>query len=195
MRATDDHDEEHDLVTRARAGESAAFDTLALAHQARLQAAIARFIREPADVYDLLQETLFQAWRGLERFDTQRDFGRWLRGIGHKVVADHLRRVYRQNRNGPWAMDAEMLELLTGGSDPAFDAARSDDALEAVRSCIQNLAEDKRRIVLWRFAQGRKVRWIAAKMARKENAVSMALARITELLRICVEGKLREVSR
>ena len=79
MRHTD-----RSLVTRARAGDSAAFATLLERHRGRL-------LRACGD-RDLAQDAALVAWLQLDRLRDPERFGAWLAGIGRMLRLRELRR-------------------------------------------------------------------------------------------------------
>lgn len=76
------------------------------------QAALRGFVRMRGvhndSVDDLAQETFLIAYRELDRFDQDRDFGKWLRGIARNLVRNELRRNARRGR----LMDEEVTRYL-----------------------------------------------------------------------------------
>ena len=78
-----------ELVERARAGESRAFDVLALRYQGRLAKLVGRYIYEPADVLDVVQEALTRAYRAINRFRGDSAFYTWLYRIGVNAAKNH----------------------------------------------------------------------------------------------------------
>ena len=57
-----------ELVGRAQRGEPEAFDLLARRYQNRLAKLVSRYVNDPADVLDVVQESLRRAYRALGRF-------------------------------------------------------------------------------------------------------------------------------
>jgi RNA polymerase sigma-70 factor (ECF subfamily) len=75
--------DETDLITRAAAGDAAAFDALVRAHQSRLRGFLRRLAR--GDVVladDLAQETFLEAWRKIGQYSGAGSFAGWLSRIG-----------------------------------------------------------------------------------------------------------------
>src|SRR5947208_2632604 len=51
-----------------------------------------RALARPAEGEDLFQQTCMVAWKTLDRYDRNRPFGPWLRGIAANVVLEARRR-------------------------------------------------------------------------------------------------------
>src|SRR3954454_6352343 len=77
-------DTDRSLVTRARAGDSAAFATLLERHRGRLARACGD--------RDLAQDAALVAWLQLDRLRDPERFGAWLAGIGRMLRLRELRR-------------------------------------------------------------------------------------------------------
>ena len=70
-----------DLVTRALAGDEAAFRELTTPHVRELQVHCYRMLGSFQDAEDALQDTLLDAWRGLHRFEGRASLRTWLYAI------------------------------------------------------------------------------------------------------------------
>ena len=75
--------DETNLITRASAGDAAAFDALVRAHQSRLRGFLRRLSRGDAALADdLAQETFLEAWRKIAQYRGDGSFAGWLSRIG-----------------------------------------------------------------------------------------------------------------
>ena len=81
----------------------AGFTELVREHQAGLRAFIRALGVETDWVDDLAQEVFVLAFQKRERFENDKDFGKWLRGIARNLVANERRKTARRARilNGP----------------------------------------------------------------------------------------------
>ena len=87
-------------LVRARAGDEDAFRELTDPYRGELQVHIYRIVGSVQDAEDLLQETLFAAWRGLEQFEARASIRAWLYRIATNRSLDAL----RASRRRPEAM-------------------------------------------------------------------------------------------
>src|SRR3954451_8746223 len=118
MRHTD-----RSLVTRARAGDSAAFATLLERHRGRL-------LRACGD-RDAAQDAALVAWLQLDRLRDPERFGAWLAGIG-RVLSLRVRRAA-----STWRVAAEQLpdQAEEVGTEPlarVLAAERSNELAAAI---------------------------------------------------------------
>jgi len=84
--------EEAAWVARALSGDEAGFAALARRYHAPLRRVLLAILHNPQDSDDVLQETIFRAYRFLHRFDPARPFGPWLFRIGTNLAKNHLRK-------------------------------------------------------------------------------------------------------
>jgi RNA polymerase sigma-70 factor (ECF subfamily) len=107
---------DRDLITRAQAGDTAAFEQLALASHARLQRTAVGILRDPHLAEDAVQAALLAIWRGLGQLRDPARFEAWsyrllvracyaeakrapahtydLRDIDHPAAGDHTDDVH-----------------------------------------------------------------------------------------------------
>ena len=133
LHAADQHD-----VRAVRAGDVDAFGLVIERHANDLRRVLSRFFREPADVDDLLQETLVRCFHSLESFDASRPLGPWMRKIAVNLALDEIRRRKRRHE-----VDAAEPVLAAQASPVSSDRAVIDRELrEALDSEMEALPPD-----------------------------------------------------
>jgi RNA polymerase sigma-70 factor (TIGR02960 family) len=83
-------------LARARAGDENAFRELTDPYRRELQLHVYRIVGSAQDTEDLLQETLFAAWRGLQQFEGRASVRAWLYRIATNRSLDALRASRRR---------------------------------------------------------------------------------------------------
>jgi len=91
--AADDIPSDGELVRRAQAGESAAFDVLMMRYQDRVYNTCYRMCNNREDAADLTQSTFLRAYEALGRFRTEARFFTWLYRIAVNLALTHRRRA------------------------------------------------------------------------------------------------------
>lgn len=120
------------------------------------------------DAEDVTERTFLAALAAIDRFREQ-DGGTvraWLFRIAHNQLANALRARGR-HRTAP--LDEVVVEPASA-DDPARLAGQADDA-RRLRAAIARLSEDRRQVVVLRFADGLSAREIGAVLDRSEGAV------------------------
>jgi RNA polymerase sigma-70 factor (ECF subfamily) len=78
------------LVEQTQRGDKRAFELLVSKYQRRLARLLSRFIRDPADTQDVVQETFIKAYRALPAFRGESAFYTWLYRIGINAAKNYL---------------------------------------------------------------------------------------------------------
>lgn len=102
----------------------------------------------------------------------------WLHGIARNLARNHLR------RKGSRARHLQALADLLATVDGPVDEERR---LGALRDCLGSLEERQRRLLDLHYVQEQTSDRIAGIMGRSATAVRMALMRVRDALRGCIE--------
>src|SRR6266545_5467022 len=86
-----------DLISRARAGDGAAFRALTEPHRRELQVHCYRMLGSFQDAEDVLQDTLLAAWRGLGGFEGRASIRTWL----YRIATSHCLKALRSASRRP----------------------------------------------------------------------------------------------
>jgi len=171
---------DHDLVAAYRSGDERAATELVRRHAH----AVGRFLYSsgamPGDVDDLVQETLFRAFRALDGWRREASFRSWLFTISSNLLKDEYRK--RKGR--------QMLSIhdhdLPDRSDPAGDLAASE-AEQRLRAGLSRLPRLQREVFLLRAQEGTEYEQIARTLGTTPGAARVhyhhAVKRLKELVR------------
>lgn len=86
---------EAELLTRAQAGDRAAFGRLVRMHQKRVFACAVHMLGDRGEAEDAMQETFLRAYRAIAKFDRRSELSTWLYRICVNVSLNALRRRRR----------------------------------------------------------------------------------------------------
>src|SRR6187431_2279785 len=84
------------------------FLALFLPEQGSVRAFIRSIVWDRTHCEDLFQEVALVLWRELDRYDANRPFGAWARGVAAKTVLKSL----RQAKRAPLALSSEAMQAL-----------------------------------------------------------------------------------
>jgi RNA polymerase sigma-70 factor (ECF subfamily) len=159
--------------------------TLFVPCQPNLRAFVRSLVWDRARCDDVLQEVALVLWREFERYDPDRSFGAWARGITAKVILKHAAR----DRRGPVPLSLEAIDVLQTAFS-AYDAEGSE-AEAALADCLQKLPQKSQVLVQLRYGHVLQLSEIAARVMSTPDAVQKALERIRAALQACVQRQLR----
>jgi RNA polymerase sigma-70 factor (ECF subfamily) len=171
---------DHALVAAYRNGDEQAATELVRRHAA----AVGRFLfssgAASSDVDDLVQETLFRAFRALDGWRQEASFRSWLFTISSNLLKDEFRK-----RKGRQMLPIDDRDL-PDRSDPAGDLAASEVA-ERLRHGIAQLPRLQREVFLLRSQEGTEYEEIARSLGTTPGAARVhyhhAVKRLKELVR------------
>jgi RNA polymerase sigma-70 factor (ECF subfamily) len=158
------------------------------------QAGIRAFIRmlgvQEASVDDLAQETFLIAYQKIELWDPTREAGPWLRGIARNLAANERRKSGRRDR----LLQGGLGDLLIDRADLKQEPPATE-WLDALRSCLQDLPQPGRELLVRRYADGELAEAMAARMRTKADALRQKLLRLRQIVKACIERKTGEAGK
>ena len=171
---------ERELVSRARTGDTAAFEQLMLDSQDRVYTLCLRMTGNREDALDLAQETFLNAWRGLSSFQGNSSFSTWVYRLASNACIDFLRkRKRRQQGESPHSLDDEEAPL----PEPADPRGSPEEELErrelrrAVERGLQALPDHHRQVLVMRELSGMSYQEIGAVLDLDLGTVKSRIAR------------------
>ena len=180
--------EDTELIRKARAGDDEAFGEIVRRHQGRLRAFASRYLSDPNDVFEMVQDAFLDAYNHLERFDVSRDFGPWVRAICKNRILNLFRARRRKRNVNLQLIDDAIVDRIADEAEEDDEAAEL--RVEALRYCVQQLRKPQLKLVELRYYAGVAVKEIADSFNQSAASISMRLMRIRSKLRKCMEKRL-----
>ncbi len=152
-----------------------------------LLAMLRSMVYDKSAVDDLYQETMITAWRTLDRYDEERPFGPWLRGIARFQTLAY----YRKTKRLPTFDHESVVAHIENRLDQI--AARPGDTweekIEALGDCLERLPGDARNVVALHYEQSLTTEVIAHRLRTSREAIKKRLQRARARLTDCFERK------
>lgn len=151
-------DPDLELVQRAQAGDTRAFDELIMKYSPKLYGLIYNMTSNKDDTNDLMQDVFAKAFRSLGRFQGKSTFYTWIYAIGTNMTLNFLKKRKRRV--------ASSLDEVDSGiqNDPAFvdytnraNPRKQSDVhslQEKLNDALQCLSKDHRAVVTMFDIQG-----------------------------------------
>lgn len=199
MTETGIHDDRA-LLSRAQAGDIAAFEELVGRHQDRVYGLALRMTRSEPDAAEIAQDTFLSAYQHLPEFRGEAAFGSWV----HRIAANNaLMRLRHQRVLDVVTEDPAEPEFTERGSlaeYPETDwSRRADDKIlddelgRAIRQATDNLAEGYREVFLLKDVEGMSYEEISEMLGISVPAVKSRLHRARLALRQAIDDFYKEV--
>ncbi len=170
------------LLQRAKAGDTAAFQTLYECYARPLFTFFLGYTADARLAEELVNDTFMRVWQALPRYREEGHFRAWLFRIARNLAADQ----YRRNKHCPEEVPFRSDEHSNFQEPPAQAALNNlawQEQLEDVHTALQCLRPDYRTVLLLRFIEGLSVRETAQIMHRSEGAVRVLQLRALKALR------------
>lgn len=155
-----------DLIAKSQQGDLDAFEQLVLTYQDRVYSHCMYLAGDPDDAQDLAQDVFIQAFRGLQSFRQESDFGTWLHRIAVNQWINHCRRnrrIVTFSMDEPFpSRDSDLLrELAATGEGPLEKVERQEINVQIQRA-LNRLPEEYRLALVLREIEGYHYEEIAA---------------------------------
>ena len=181
-----ERDIDRQLVERAQRGDKRAFELLVDKYQRRLGRLLSRFIRDPSEVEDVMQEAFIKAYRALPAFRGDSAFYTWLYRIGINTAKNYLAAM---GRRAPTSTDLEAEEAeghvdgerLRDLNTPE-NLLLSREIADTVNSTIDSLPEELRTAIQLREMEGMSYEEIASIMGCPIGTVRSRIFRAREAI-------------
>jgi len=175
------HDNDLELLRRARMGEEGAFHELVDRYSGTLFRLAFLLVGNEADAEDVVQETLLGAFRGLGRFRGESSVKTWLTAILVKRAQAH-RRARSRGRTSPLKEAGE-----SQGRMPNSPVQQADARMD-VQAVLAALSAEHRQVLVLREYEGMSYDEIARALDMPRGTVESRLFRAREHLRRLLKG-------
>ena len=181
-----DREIDQQLVERAQHGDKHAFELLVVKYQRKLGRLLSRFIRNPSEVEDVVQEAFIKAYRALPSFRGDSAFYTWLYRIGINAAKNYL--VYEGRRpptttefDSEEAEGFEDAEQLRNINTPENELM-SKQVAETVNKAMDSLPEELKTAITLREIEGLSYEEIAKTMNCPIGTVRSRIFRARETI-------------
>lgn len=181
-----DREIDQQLVERAQHGDKHAFGLLVAKYQRKLGRLLSRFIRNPSEVEDVVQEAFIKAYRALPSFRGESAFYTWLYRIGINAAKNYLMSEGRRpptttefdSEEAEGFEDAEQLRNINTPENELM----SKQVAETVNKAMDSLPEELKTAITLREIEGLSYEEIATMMNCPIGTVRSRIFRARETI-------------
>jgi RNA polymerase sigma-70 factor, ECF subfamily len=168
-----------ELIKRAQAGESAAFNEIVLAYRKRILGTITRLIARPEDVEDVAQEVFLRLYFSLDQLRTAEVFEPWLYRLTVNAAYDYLRKQRRRQeyRMSDLSEQQMIMADAVAGGRAEQDEREMKKTREAVEAVLGSVSEADRILLMLKELEGLSLKELEKVYNINENALKVRLFR------------------
>ena len=188
-------EDEHLLVTAAKAGDAAAFEELVNRYEKKIFRLTMNITRNREDAEDAMQDAFMKAYSHLDRFQEDSRFYTWL----VRIAANEALMRLRKRRPNQFSLDEPIeneddfvpQQIEDWGPSPEQRFAQTE-MRDILRGVIEDLPHDFRIVFLLRDVEGLSTEETAAAVGISEAAVKSRLLRARLKLRKKLDTQFRQ---
>lgn len=140
------------------------------------------------DAKDVLQESLFRAYRSLGQFEQRADLGTWLHRIVANCAVDFMRASRSRPDRRPQAI-ADVASMIASPAPTPERLAASAEAGRQIAAALENLKPVERASFTLRHFEGWSIDEIAQGLGLGQSATKQHVFRAIRKLRRVLEGE------
>lgn len=173
------------VVERVLGGDREAYGELVRAYQRDVWRVCAFSLQDVAGTEEMVQRAFVRGFFKLDSFDTERDFGAWIRAVARNELRQEFRRRNRYRRR----LERYRVHVETFLGDDEGADSHEAELREALRRCEERLTEPTRRALRMRYEQSLDFTEIASDLGRTVAAARQLLQRARLTLRLCIQER------
>ena len=168
-----------------RTGDKA-FEIMVRQNHRRVLAYAMALVKEEWLAEEIVQDSFVTAYKNLHRFDTSKDFGRWIRGIVRNKYKEQMRQRKEQ------VLDESVLDVIERSHDEWDESEQTGkgEALTALKNCLKTLTKAMQKSIDLFYFKSRLSSEVAELTNTTDANVRKRLQRARELLSECIEARL-----
>ena len=161
------------------------FVRLLTTNERRVRAFIYGLVPDPAAVDEIMQEVSVVLWKKFDQYEKGTEFIRWAYVVARYEVLMYRRKKARDRH----VFDENLLEILA--DEYVEEEAELSRERRALDSCMADLGELERKLLLTAYAQGQKINQLAEERGTTPMSLYKKLNRLRKKLLGCIETRVK----
>ena len=167
------------VATRVQQGDSEAFGELVERYEDKLMRYARKFLRDPDDAKDIVQEVFIKAYENIQSFDAARRFSPWVYRIAHNEFVNAIK---KRSRGPVFGLDLDVVFPHLTAGETADDQALERDTKEILEQCLDELDPKYREPLVLYYFEGLSYKDMADVLRIPMSTVGVRLARGKHML-------------
>ncbi len=143
---SDQETDEVAVLQRIARRDEVAFESLYRRYHPLLFRFVQRMLNDPAQVEEVVSDTLYAVWNGAGKFQRKSRVSTWIYGIGYRTALKAIRAGKRHSRFTQSGESAESAVDLSKNNDPAVEAELVD-SISQMSQALKSLSIEQRAVV------------------------------------------------
>jgi RNA polymerase sigma-70 factor (ECF subfamily) len=171
---------DEELALAVQAGNSDMFGPLVQQYEEKLLRYGRKFLRQPEDIQDIVQDVFVSAYQNMQSFDVTQRFSPWIYRIAHNAFVNELR---RKSRNPLVYVDFDTFLAHPAYDDPAPRERELGEIKVMLEKSLGELDYKYREVLILYYLEEMSYRDIADILQVPQGTVGVRLRRAKEALR------------
>ncbi len=180
-----DNDHYQSLIEKMATGSEEALSEFYRIFERRIYAFVQVRLNDSHDAADLLNDVMWEVWRGAARFEGRSSVTSWVFGITHHKIIDRIRSKTRH--------PMEQLETTESyESDLDLEALVGQRQLgNHIQHCMEKLSWEQRQVVHLAFFEDLSYREIGEIVGRPEGTIKARMFHAKQALKRCMSRRMK----
>lgn len=175
-----------ELIDQVLAGSKDAFGELAQRHSPRCFEVIFRIVRDRSEADDIMQDVLVKAYKNLNKFKRQSEFGTWIYRIAMNSALTAVSKRRTSPDEGLSAAEVGEKQLRCSSPNPERDLL-SRELASRQEMAFRRLSPSERIAFSLRHLDGRSIHEISSELGTGSHATKQAIYRAVKKLRCALQ--------
>ena len=169
------------IALRVQQGDADAFGDLIERYDAKLMRYARKFLLDPDDAKDIVQDIFIKSYENIQSFDASRRFSPWIYRIAHNEFVNALKK--RASRHIAFDIDIDTLFPHLAAPDTADSAALERDLRTSLERHLDKLSPKYRELLVLYYIEGMDYKEMSEILQIPISTVGVRLARGREALK------------
>ncbi len=167
-------------VTNSNNKDYDEFLRLLLVNRRRIYSYILKYVLNMSDAEDIMQETVSIMWRKFDQFEAGTAFGAW----GVAIAKNEVLKLNSKAFHSKVLYTPEVADFIEQHRTTYSDSTQV--YLESLKTCMEKLPENDRRMIQMQYEHGLTIKAIAEKINQSVHVLYKKFSRIHRSLMQCV---------